>query len=121
MGFSLVAANEGYSLAVVGRLLIAWLLLLPGLQGMQSSVAVACVAQQLQLLGIEHWLSNCSINNNYCPWDLPGKNTGVDCHFLLWGDLPNPGVEPESPTLQADSLLLSHQGSPGDGCLNLND
>ena len=19
----------------------------------------------------------------YCPWDSPGKNTGVDCHFLL--------------------------------------
>ena len=20
-----------------------------------------------------------------CPWDSPGKNIGVDCHFLLWG------------------------------------
>ena len=19
----------------------------------------------------------------FCPWDFPGKNTGVDCHFLL--------------------------------------
>ena len=28
------------------------------------------------------------------------------------GDLPNPGVEPGSPALQADSLPLSHQGSP---------
>ena len=27
------------------------------------------------------------------------------------GDLPNPGIKPRSPTLQADSLL-SHQGSP---------
>ena len=27
-------------------------------------------------------------------------------------DLPNPGIEPMSPALQADSLLLSHQGSP---------
>ena len=27
-------------------------------------------------------------------------------------DLPYPGIEPESPALQADSLLLSHQGSP---------
>ena len=26
--------------------------------------------------------------------------------------LPNPGIEPASPALQADSLLLSHQGSP---------
>ena len=29
------------------------------------------------------------------------------------GDPPDPGIEPESPALQADSLPLSHQGSPG--------
>ena len=28
------------------------------------------------------------------------------------GDLPDPGIKPGSPTLQADSLHLSHQGSP---------
>ena len=28
------------------------------------------------------------------------------------GDLSNPGTEPKSPALQADSSLLSHQGSP---------
>ena len=28
------------------------------------------------------------------------------------GNLPNPGMEPESPVLQADSLLLSHRGRP---------
>ena len=28
------------------------------------------------------------------------------------GDLSNPGIEPESPTLQVDSLPLNHQGSP---------
>ena len=27
-------------------------------------------------------------------------------------DLPNPGIEPGSPALQADSLPLSHLGSP---------
>ena len=32
-----------------------------------------------------------------CPWDSPGKNTGVGCHFLLQGsslprDLPDPGI-----------------------------
>ena len=34
----------------------------------------------------------------------------------LWfpspGDLPNPGIEPASPAMQADSLPLSHWGSP---------
>ena len=28
------------------------------------------------------------------------------------GDLPDPGIEPKSPTWQADSLPLNHQGSP---------
>ena len=28
------------------------------------------------------------------------------------GDLPHPGIEPGSPALQADSLLLRHRGSP---------
>ena len=28
------------------------------------------------------------------------------------GELPNPGIELVSPALQADSLLLSHQGDP---------
>ena len=27
-----------------------------------------------------------------CPWNFPGKNTGVNCHFLLQ-DLPDPGIE----------------------------
>ena len=31
-----------------------------------------------------------------CPWDSPGKNTGVGCHALLQGDLPNPGIQPAS-------------------------
>ena len=28
------------------------------------------------------------------------------------GDLPDPGIEPRSAVLQADSFCLSHQGSP---------
>ena len=32
---------------------------------------------------------------------------GVGCHFLHQEDLPNPGIEPGSPTLQADTLPLS--------------
>ena len=47
-----------------------------------------------------------------CPWDSPDKNTGVGCHFLLQGDLPDPGIEPRSPALQADSLLSELPGKP---------
>ena len=35
------------------------------------------------------------------------------------GDLPNPGMEPVSPALQADSLSPSHQGSPQIGIEDL--
>ena len=36
------------------------------------------------------------------------------------GDLPNPGIEPGSPTLQADSYHLSHLGIPGIKTVFLN-
>ena len=31
-----------------------------------------------------------------CPWDFPGKKTRVGYHFLLQGNLPNPGIKPTS-------------------------
>ena len=46
------------------------------------------------------------------PWDSPGRNTRVGCHFLLQGNLPDSRIESVSPAWQADSLPLSHQGSP---------
>ena len=70
---------------------------------------------------------NCSVMSNslrshgleptslLCPWSSPGKKTGVGCHFLLQGDLPDPGIKPVSlmsPALQVHSLPLSHQRSP---------
>ena len=35
-----------------------------------------------------------------CPWNSPVKSTGVGCHSLLQGNLPNPGIKPRSPALQ---------------------
>ena len=55
-----------------------------------------------------------------CPWDSPGKNTGVDYHALLQGNLPNPRVEPRSPTLQAASLPSEPPGEP-DTAVRIND
>ena len=46
-----------------------------------------------------------------CPWDFPGKNTGVCCHFLLQGIFLSQGSNPGLLHWQTDSLLLSHQGS----------
>ena len=44
----------------------------------------------------------------------PGKpkNTGVGKHIPSPADLPKPGIEPESPALQADSLPAELPGKP---------
>ena len=47
---------------------------------------------------------DCSPLGSSVHGDSPGKNTGVGCHAFLRGNLPNPGIEPRSPALQADSL-----------------
>ena len=47
-----------------------------------------------------------------CPWNFSGKNTGVGCHFLLQGIFLTHGLNLRLLHWQADSLPLSHQGSP---------
>ena len=46
-----------------------------------------------------------------CPWNSPGKNTGVGCHFLLQRTFL-PGMNPTCPALAVGFLLLSHLGRP---------
>ena len=46
------------------------------------------------------------------PWNFPGQNTGVGSLSFLQGDLPNPGIEPRSLVLWADSLSAEPQGKP---------
>ena len=45
----------------------------------------------------------------YSPWNSPGQNIGVGSLSLLQGNLPNPGIKPRSPVLQADSLPAETQ------------
>ena len=50
-----------------------------------------------------------------CPWDSPGKITGVACHAFLQGIFPDPGIKPSSPeflALQADSFTTEPPGKP---------
>ena len=49
-----------------------------------------------------------------CPWDSPGKNTGVGCHFLLQGIFPTQGLNPRLLCLllwQESSLPLAQMVS----------
>ena len=47
-----------------------------------------------------------------CPWNSPGKNTGVGCHVLLQGILLTQGSNPGSPVLQVDSLPSEPRAKP---------
>ena len=53
-----------------------------------------------------------------CPWDLPGKNTGVDCHAVLQGicqcllvSRVEP-VSPASPALEGGFFTMEQPGKP---------
>ena len=48
-----------------------------------------------------------------CPWNFPGKKTGVGGHFLLQGSFLTQGWNLHLLHWQVDSTPLSHLGSPG--------
>ena len=53
----------------------------------------------------------------FCPWNSPSKNTEVvPCPPP--GALPNPGIKPRSPALQADSLSSDPSGKPLSWAIN---
>ena len=52
------------------------------------------------------------LNRLLCPWDSPGKNTGLGSHFLLQGQLPEPGIEPMSPALVGRFFTTQPPESP---------
>ena len=54
---------------------------------------------------------DCSLPDSSCPWDSPGKNTGVGCHFLLQGSFPTQGLNPGPLHCRQILYQLSHQGS----------
>ena len=50
-----------------------------------------------------------------CPWGFSSKNTRVGCHFLLQGNLPDPGIEPMSlvsPALVGGFFTTAPPGKP---------
>ena len=72
-----------------------------------------CTLSHVQLL-VTPWTVGTS--RFLCPWNFPGKNTGVACYVLLQGIFLNQGLNPPLLCLldcQVDySLPLCHLGSP---------
>ena len=52
------------------------------------------------------------------PWNSPGKNTGVSCHFLLQGIFPTQGSNLGLLHYRLIPYHLSHQGSLKNICCN---
>ena len=50
------------------------------------------------------------------PWDLPGKSTGVGCHFLLQGIFPTQGLNLDLLHCRQSLYHLGHLESPREQC-----
>ena len=73
-----------------------------------------CCAYLLSLvqLFVTPWTVACQAARLLCPWGFSKQKywSGLPCPPP--GDLPNPGIEPRSPALQADSLPSEPPGKP---------
>ena len=47
-----------------------------------------------------------------CPWDFPGKNTGVGRHFLFQGIFPDSGIQSQFPALAGSFFTIEPPGKP---------
>ena len=91
-----------------GRPDISWRPALLLLKPQQDFIFISLKQQSFRFKYVCVWYTACAhsvVSNSVtpwtvahlCPWDSPGKNTGVGGHFPPPGDLPNPGVEISSP------------------------
>ena len=74
------------------KMVLSWWLLL----------SLVVVRAELALVGVQLLFS-------LCPWDFPGRITGVGCHSLLQGIFPTQETILHLLHWQADSLLLSYR------------
>ena len=57
-------------------------------------------------------MSNSETPRFLCPWNFPGKNTRVGCHFLLQGIFPTQGSNLYLLHWQEDSFTTEQPGKP---------
>ena len=94
------------------------------------SIIYVCVCAYVHVKAICAWLQLCLTLCNPMDCSLPGSSVHGILQEEYWsglpcpppGDLPNPGIEPRTPTLQVDSLPSEPPGKPqnsGVGSLSL--
>ena len=84
---------------ILGVWLVYSIVLVSGVQHSSS----CCAVLSHSVTSNSSWSLDCSPPGSSVQGVFPGKNTGVCCHAHLRGNLPNSGVKPRSPALQADS------------------
>ena len=67
-----------------------------------------CLVTKLCLTLVTPW----TLASLLCPWDFPGKNTGMGYHILLQGIFPTQGLNPRLLHWQVDCLPLTQLQSP---------
>ena len=72
-----------------------------------------CMFSSVQLFVI-HGLQPARV---FCPWNIPGRNTGVGCHFLLQGIFLTQGSNSHLLYLQHWQANRLPQAPPGKPCL----
>ena len=75
-------------------------------------VASVCACVSCLAVSDSLWPQGLWLTRLLCPWDSPGKNTGVGCHSLLQGIFLTQGSD--SGLSHCGQILyhLNHQGSP---------
>ena len=71
----------------------------------------ACVLSSFShiRLFVTQWTVGCQV---LCPWDSPGKNTGVGCHLLLQGIFPTQGSNWHTSALAGGFFTTEPPGNP---------
>ena len=90
--------------------------MLGGYEIVKSAAAAAAAAMSLQSYPTLCEPIDGSPPGSPCPWDSPGKNTGVGCHFLLqcMKEKSESEVPQSGPTL-SDPMDCSLQAPPSMG------
>ena len=82
-----------------------WLISCPIVKQLISGLHV-CVLSRKQSCPTLFWPHGPQPSRLLCPWNFPGKNTGVGCHFFLQGIFLTQRLKLCLPHWQADSLAL---------------
>ena len=78
----------------------------------RDSMQTVCVCVSCSVMSDSLWPHGLQPGRLLCPWNSPGKNTGVRCHSLLQGIFLTQGSNLSLPHCWWILYCLSHQGSP---------